>query len=73
MTPQVKSVALNAMFLAPGDSGGPETYLRELVHALAGEYPDLRMTLLTTRSGKRALTEIVGNSTCGSGETGSRG
>jgi glycosyltransferase involved in cell wall biosynthesis len=51
----LKSVALNAMFLAPGDSGGPETYLRELVRALADEYPHLRMTVLTTGSGRRAL------------------
>jgi glycosyltransferase involved in cell wall biosynthesis len=51
----VHSVALNAMFLAPGDSGGPETYLRELVRALAEEYPALRMTVLTTGSGRRAL------------------
>ena len=43
------------MFLAPGDSGGPETYLRELVRALAGEYPGLRLTVLTTRSGGAAL------------------
>jgi glycosyltransferase involved in cell wall biosynthesis len=49
-------VAFNAMFLAPGDSGGPETYLRELVRALAGEYPDLRMTVLTTGAGHRALS-----------------
>jgi glycosyltransferase involved in cell wall biosynthesis len=51
----VKSVALNAMFLAPGDSGGPETYLRELVPALAAEYPALRISVLTTGSGRRAL------------------
>jgi glycosyltransferase involved in cell wall biosynthesis len=51
----VKSVALNAMFLAPGDSGGPETYLRELVRALSAEYPQLRITVLTTGSGGRAL------------------
>jgi glycosyltransferase involved in cell wall biosynthesis len=56
VTPAVDHVALNAMFLAPGDSGGPETYLRELVRALADEYPGLRMTLLTTGSGARALT-----------------
>ena len=43
------------MFLAPGDSGGPETYLRELVRALAGEYPGVRLTVLTTRSGGAAL------------------
>ncbi len=55
MTPPVKSVALNAMFLAPGDSGGPETYLRELVQALAREYSALRMTVLTTGAGERSL------------------
>ena len=44
------------MYLAPGDSGGPETYLRELVRALASEYPNLRMTVLTTGSGAAALT-----------------
>jgi len=55
VTPPVKSVALNAMFLAPGDSGGPETYLRELVRALASEYPGLRQTVLTTGAGERAL------------------
>ena len=55
MTPPVKHVALNAMFLAPGDSGGPETYLRELVQALAQEYPALRLTILTTGAGQRAL------------------
>jgi glycosyltransferase involved in cell wall biosynthesis len=55
VTAPVKSVALNAMFLAPGDSGGPETYLRELVHALAAEYPELQMTVLTTGAGNRSL------------------
>jgi glycosyltransferase involved in cell wall biosynthesis len=55
VTAPVKSVALNAMFLAPGDSGGPETYLRELVRALAAEYPGLRMTVLTTGAGSRSL------------------
>ena len=55
MTPPVQSVALNAMFLAPGDSGGPETYLRDLVRALAGEYPGLRMSVLTTGAGERSL------------------
>jgi glycosyltransferase involved in cell wall biosynthesis len=53
--PPVQSVALNAMFLAPGDSGGPETYLRELVRALASEYPALRMSVLTTGAGERSL------------------
>jgi glycosyltransferase involved in cell wall biosynthesis len=56
VTAPIKSVALNAMFLAPGDSGGPETYLRELVPALAAEYPALRITVLTTGSGARSLS-----------------
>ena len=55
MTPPVNSVALNAMFLAPGDSGGPETYLRELVRALAAEFPALRISVLTTGAGERSL------------------
>lgn len=55
MTPPVSSVALNAMFLAPGDSGGPETYLRELLGALAAEYPALRISVLTTKAGERSL------------------
>jgi glycosyltransferase involved in cell wall biosynthesis len=52
---RVDSVALNALWLAPGDSGGPETYMRELVAGLAGEYPGLRMVLFTTGSGRDAL------------------
>jgi len=51
----VESVGLNALFLAPGDSGGPETYLRELTRALAAEYPALRIVVFTTGSGRRAL------------------
>jgi len=46
---------MNAAFLAPGDSGGPETYLRELTRALAHEFPSLRIHLFTTGSGSRAL------------------
>jgi len=56
VTAPVKRVALNAMFLAPGDSGGPETYLRELVPALAAEYPALEISVLTTGSGARSLS-----------------
>jgi glycosyltransferase involved in cell wall biosynthesis len=51
----VKSVALNALFLAPGESGGPETYLRQLVPALADEYPGVRLVVFTTGQGSRAL------------------
>lgn len=48
-------VMLNALYLAPGVSGGPETYLRGLAPALASEYPELRLSVATTRSGATAL------------------
>ena len=48
-------MALNALFLNPGRSGGPETYLRGLVPALAREFPDVRFLVVTTRSGAAAL------------------
>jgi glycosyltransferase involved in cell wall biosynthesis len=55
MPRRVDHVALNALFLAPGESGGPETYLRGLVPVLASEFPSTRFTLFTTRAGARAL------------------
>jgi glycosyltransferase involved in cell wall biosynthesis len=48
-------VGLNALFLEPGRSAGPETYLRGLVPALAREYPATRFTVVTTRKGAEAL------------------
>jgi len=48
-------VAFNALFLDPGVSGGPETYLRGLVPAIATAFPRLRLTLFTTRRGATAL------------------
>jgi glycosyltransferase involved in cell wall biosynthesis len=50
-----KQVILNALYLAPGVSGGPETYLRGLAPALAREFPELRLAVMTTPSGARAL------------------
>ena len=46
---------LNALYLAPGVSGGPETYLRGLAPALAREFPNLRLTVASTPSGVAAL------------------
>ncbi len=46
---------LNALFLDPSVSGGPETYLRGLAPALARVAPDTRFTVVTTRSGASAL------------------
>jgi glycosyltransferase involved in cell wall biosynthesis len=48
-------VTLNALFLDPGASGGPETYLRGLVPALVQEFPRTRFTVVTTRAGAAAL------------------
>ncbi len=56
--PAPRHVALNALFLAPGVSGGPETYLRGLVPALAETFPDLRLTVVTTASGAAFLREV---------------
>lgn len=55
MAVTLDTVALNALSLDPGRSGGPETYLRGLVPALARARPDVRVILATTRSGARAL------------------
>lgn len=54
MTPP-KRVLLNALYLAPGVSGGPETYLRGLGPALAAQFPALELTVVTTPSGAAAL------------------
>jgi glycosyltransferase involved in cell wall biosynthesis len=51
----VPHLLLNALFLDPGGSGGPETYLRGLAPALHRARPDTRITVATTRSGARAL------------------
>jgi glycosyltransferase involved in cell wall biosynthesis len=37
-------VGLNLLFLVPGETGGMETYARELIPALAAERPGLRLT-----------------------------
>ena len=51
----LQTVGINALFLDPGRSGGPETYMRELVGALVEEAPRTRFTLVTTRRGAAAL------------------
>jgi glycosyltransferase involved in cell wall biosynthesis len=51
----VRHVVLNALFLDPAASGGPETYLRGLAPALAAAHPDVRFTVVTTRSGAQVL------------------
>jgi len=48
-------IALNATFLDPGVSGGPESYIRGLIPALAEARPDARVTVLTSRRGAAGL------------------
>lgn len=42
-------VALNLVYLVPGEIGGMEVYARELIPALMAERPDLRLTALVNR------------------------
>jgi glycosyltransferase involved in cell wall biosynthesis len=53
--PTPRHVVLNALFLDPGISGGPETYLRGLAGGLRSEFPATRFEVVTTRRGGAAL------------------
>ena len=57
MPPGSPHVALNALFLDPGITGGPETYIRGLVPELVRRHRATRFTLLTSRRGARALAD----------------
>lgn len=57
MAAALDHIALNACFLDPGVSGGPESYLRGLAPAIAAAAPNTRMTVLTTRRGARGLAD----------------
>src|SRR5919198_279311 len=47
-------IGLNLVFLVPGESSGPETYVRELIPALLDERPDLRLTAFINREASEA-------------------
>jgi glycosyltransferase involved in cell wall biosynthesis len=51
----LRRVGFNALFLDPGVSGGPETYLRQLGPAIAAEAPRLELEVATTRRGAAGL------------------
>src|SRR4051794_27575163 len=55
MSAPVRHVALNALFLDPGVTGGPETYLRGLVPELVERHPETRFTMITSLRGARGL------------------
>ena len=42
-------IGLDLLFLVPGQTGGRETYARELMRGLAAERPDLELTALVNR------------------------
>ena len=47
-------VGLNLVYLVPGETGGMETYARELISALVREQPDLRLTAFVNREAAEA-------------------
>ncbi len=47
-------VGLNLIYLVPGETGGMETYARELIPALLQERPDLRLTAFVNREAAEA-------------------
>jgi glycosyltransferase involved in cell wall biosynthesis len=53
---ELKHIGLNIVFLEPG-MGGMETYVRNLVPAMVGLRPDLRVSLFVNRSARPALAE----------------
>ncbi|WP_164860537.1 glycosyltransferase family 1 protein [Rhodococcus sp. X156] len=55
---------LNALFLDPAVSGGPETYLHGLAPALHAAVPDMELAVATTRRGARALRDAGWDSWC---------
>ncbi len=55
--PRPRQIVLNALFLDPDASGGPETYLRGLAPALRAARPDSPMAVVTTISGAGALRD----------------
>lgn len=58
--PQLKHLGVNTLFYVPGDVGGTETYLRELLLAIADKYPNLKLTLFTHLANDIITKEIFG-------------
>lgn len=59
-------VGLNLIFLVPGETGGMETYARELIPALRAQRPDLRLTAFVNREAGAVAgpwNELVGHVT----------
>jgi glycosyltransferase involved in cell wall biosynthesis len=48
-------VGLNLIYLVPGETGGMETYARELISAMAAERPNLRITAFVNREASESM------------------
>lgn len=53
-------VAVNTLFLIPGEVGGSETYLIQTLRALVAGHPDLRFALVTNRENDARLRSYFG-------------
>jgi len=53
-------VAINTLFLIPGEVGGSETYLRETLSAIVQEHPDIELALITNRENDAWARELFG-------------
>jgi glycosyltransferase involved in cell wall biosynthesis len=51
----LRRVGLNLVYLVPGETGGTETYARELVPALAAARPDLELVAFLNRGARERL------------------
>lgn len=51
-------IGVNTLFHVPGDIGGTETYLRELLLAMADEFPEVQLTLFTSLDNEAMMGKL---------------
>ena len=51
-------IGVNTLFHVPGDIGGSETYLRELLLAMVAEFPDQPLLLFTSRANDALMRQL---------------
>jgi len=54
-------VGVNTLFMIPGEVGGTETYLRQTLKAIAGDFLDVSMVLFTNRENDSVLKKDLGS------------
>jgi len=54
-------LGVNTLFHVPGDVGGTETYLKEILQALVAEYKELSITLFTHYDNDEVVRNWLGN------------